>query len=141
MADVYLAARYSRHQEMQGYADELRRHGHVVTSRWIAGNHNMTDEMLNSRFAAGLAARYAQEDIDDLLRATYCIFFTEEPRTSPSRGGRHVEFGIAIMEAKHLWIVGPRENVFHCLLDVRQFDRWGQALDCLNQLAPAEVSP
>jgi len=43
------------------------------------------------------------------------ITFTETPRSSNSRGGRHVEFGIALGMRKRAVVIGPRENVFHCL--------------------------
>jgi len=38
---VYLAARYSRHPEMQQYAADLTAMGHEVCSRWIWGNHQV----------------------------------------------------------------------------------------------------
>ena len=34
---VYLAARYSRRDELNGYADELRAAGHRVDARWLRG--------------------------------------------------------------------------------------------------------
>src|SRR5213076_749243 len=44
MTKIYLAARYSRHVEMQGYAKQLRAAGYEITSRWINGSHQV---MLN----------------------------------------------------------------------------------------------
>jgi DNA-binding GntR family transcriptional regulator len=32
---IYLAARYSRRDELSGIATQLRQKGHVVTSRWL----------------------------------------------------------------------------------------------------------
>lgn len=48
-----------------------------------------------------------------------------------SRGGRHVEFGMALAMDKRLVVVGPRENVFHLLPAVEQFDTWPLALAAL----------
>ena len=52
------------------------------------------------------------------------VSFTESPRSVSSRGGRHVEFGLGLAWNKIVVVVGPRENVFHCLSDVYQFDDW-----------------
>ena len=38
-----------------------------------------------------------------------------------ARGGRHVEFGLALAAGKRLCIVGPRENIFHFLPRVEVF--------------------
>lgn len=45
-----------------------------------------------------------------------------------SRGGRHVEFGMALALAKRCIVIGPRENVFHLLPQVEQYDSWEQYL-------------
>ena len=49
------------------------------------------------------------------------VSLQEEPRNN-SRGGRHVEFGIAIGLSKIVIAVGPRETVFHHLPEIRHFD-------------------
>jgi len=67
---------------------------------------------------------------DEILEVV--ISFTEHPRSTNSRGGRHVEFGIALGQMLRVWIVGPRENVFHCMEEVRQFDSWTQAREQLQ---------
>jgi hypothetical protein len=62
--------------------------------------------------------------VEDVKRADCLISFTEDltvPNTS--RGGRHVEFGLALALAKLCYIVGPVENVFHELADKR-FMTW-----------------
>ena len=124
---IYLASRYSRYKEMQAYAVDLERSGHVVTSRWIAGDHQLKDGELSEQAAEEKRIKFAQEDLQDLLNAEACISFTEEPRSSNSRGGRHVEFGIALATNKLVLVVGYRENVFHCLPEVKFFETWEQA--------------
>ncbi|MGC9156287.1 MAG: hypothetical protein ACP5HZ_11660 [Ferrimicrobium sp.] len=57
----------------------------------------------------------------DLTSADAIVAFTETQRT-PTRGGRHVEFGIAIGMGKQLFIVGPLENLFYVLAEDTQFD-------------------
>lgn len=121
---IYLAARYSRREELNGYADWLRSRGHEITSRWLLGNHQIDDAGLSAEAAAEERARFACEDWEDLMAADCCISFTEAPRSSNSRGGRHVEFGAALADRKACIVVGPRENVFHCLPLVAVHPDW-----------------
>lgn len=133
---IYLAARYSRREELLGYARELEAMGHTITSRWLQGNHQIDDRGLSEEGSAAERTRFAEEDLDDLLAAECCVSFTEAPRSASSRGGRHVEFGIAL-QAGHLCIVcGPRENVFHCLPQVVWFPDWPLTRHALHSARP-----
>ena len=84
------------------------------------------------------------EDLSDLYSARIVINFTEHPGPvdTPSRGGKDVEFGIALalaIEAVNagaeyrVCIVGPRRNVFHCLGIVEQYDTWPECLAALQR--------
>lgn len=104
---IYIAARYDRRFEMLRVASDLMRAGHEITSRWIEGGRGDDPELVA-----------AIEDVGDLERADCLVTFTERPERNvawAARGGRHVEFGIALATGKRLCIVGPRENVFHHL--------------------------
>ena len=130
---IYLAARYSRMEELRGYAGELAAAGHVITSRWIRGGNGIPEtaavDMESQRFAL--------EDYRDLSAADTVISWTEPPRVeSTALGGRHVEFGLALAMGKRLLLVGPRENLFHTMPNVHQFDEWGP--DVLNTLYESE---
>jgi nucleoside 2-deoxyribosyltransferase len=127
--NIYLAARYSRRDELCRYRAELEALGHTVTSRWLNGNHQIDDKGLSAEADAVKRERFATEDYDDLVAADWVISFTEEPRSTTSRGGCHVEFGLALGLGKHCVIVGPRENVFHCMPQVEWFSSWEQAID------------
>lgn len=129
---IYLAARYSRFQEMQGYRTQLEARGYEVTSRWINGDHQVdNDALAEARNAERI--RFATEDRADLMAASVVIAFTEEPRKTTTRGGRHVEAGIALATGKRLIVNGWRENVFYCLPEVEfvagDFAEVLQALD------------
>lgn len=137
MTTVYLAARYSRREELCLYADDLRRRGHEVTSRWLAGAHQVSDAGLSEEGTPEERQRFAEEDWADLRRAHVCIAFSEEPRVSNSRGGRHVELGAALAWGKRVLIVGPAENVFMCLSQVERFEEWEQ---CVEALTPSRIS-
>jgi hypothetical protein len=109
---IYLAARFDRSGEMLDVASALSRAGHFVTSRWIHGRQNAPDLVS------------AVEDIEDLADADCLVSFTERPTEGVSwaaRGGRHVEFGVALATGKRVCVVGPRENIFHHLPRVEVF--------------------
>lgn len=140
---IYLAGRYSRREELCQYRDEARSLGYEITSRWLEGNHQLhpNPEMVDGHDGQTPfeAEPFARDDFHDVLRADIVILFTEPPRSKASRGGRHVEFGIGLAARKELWIVGPRENVFHTLNFVHQYEDWQRALGPLsNQMIPYE---
>lgn len=111
---IYLMARYSRHPEMQQVTSQLTALGYTVTSRWIWGVHQASDEAIGTGTLGAFERRLALEDITDLEAADCCIGFSEPLRT-PSRGGRMVELGLAIAWGKEIIVVGGHEHVFHCL--------------------------
>ena len=121
---IYLASRYSRIEEMQTYADQLYANGHEITSRWIKGNHQISDEGLSIQAEESKRIQFAQEDLEDLSTADIIIAFTEEPRATNSRGGRHVELGYALGLGKQIIIIGHRENVFCCLPEMYWLPGW-----------------
>lgn len=139
---IYLAARYSRRLELCQYRTELHRQGHIVTSRWLNGAHQISRDGLrlgaegeeyvetgSDREAAELRAFFASEDMADVRAAELVLAFTENPRAEASRGGRHVELGMALAWEKEVWVIGPRENVFCWLPNVRQYDTVAGALN------------
>lgn len=128
---VYLAARYSRREELVTYRDDLNQLGKTIpgmylkaTSRWLNGSHQAEEIGPNGQRSIprnghtyGLARRFATEDLEDIDAADVVVCFTEEhiPGANTGRGGRHVEFGYALAKGKRIIIVGPIENVFYSL--------------------------
>jgi len=110
-------ARYSRNEEMQGVARNLMALGHVVTSRWIWGNHRAYDSAIGTGAITDIERTIAFNDITDLRQADCVIGFSEALRT-PTRGGRHVELGLALAWQKRIIVVGGYEHVFHTLPQV-----------------------
>jgi nucleoside 2-deoxyribosyltransferase len=118
---IYLAARYSRYPEGSSFrppADGPRSHESVD-----CGNYPPRRFRPQRSTNDGAACRLAGEALQDVLSADSIIAFTEEPR-SDGRGGRHVEFGVAVAMGKRLIVVGPRENAFHCLSEVAVYPTW-----------------
>lgn len=147
---IYLASRYSRRAEMCENAERLRTAGHVVEARWLSGDHEVAtyDPAEPSRRTeietdddVAAAARFAAEDVADVLNADLVATFTEPARSSASRGGRHVEYGINLGAALatnsrvsgRTVVVGPVENVFYALVDdayrFADFDAFAAALE------------
>lgn len=130
---VYLAARYTRRLELCAYRATLAEHGITVNSRWLNGSHQLDNEgrplgdMGELMFEAGSPEvdhyrwKFAIDDRDDVLGADRLVAFTEQPRSGNSRGGRHVELGIALGAGIPVTVVGPRENVFCWLPEVEHF--------------------
>lgn len=115
---IYIAARFSRRPEAHALAKELQQLGHKITSRWVKpDSDHVTPTGLSQQAADAERERFAKEDLEDLIACDMCVSLMEEPRGN-GRGGRHVEFGIAIGLDKRLVIVGPRETVFHHLPNV-----------------------
>ncbi len=133
---IYLAARYSRRLELCGYRDRLIAAGHDVRARWLDGEHQISNEGKpigengealvegddggSDDRSASLRRQFAYDDLSDVEQCDTLIAFTEAPRSGFSRGGRHVELGIAIGMDKRIIVVGHRENIF-CWLDEVEF--------------------
>jgi hypothetical protein len=142
---AYLAARYSRRLELVGYKASLAEAGIHVTSRWLDGSHQASERDLLGEGYRGPTSRphldfsevvrFGTEDVEDIGHAYFFIAFTEEPRQTNSRGGRHVELGLALGTGKQVIVVGPRENVFCALQQVMHFDAWREAFEFVSRWA------
>ena len=108
---VYLAARYSRRDQLLAVRDELARMGHTVTSRWLDTDWGRRPGE-SSAAPPEYRAKHAVIDLEDVRAADVVVSFTEAPGDG-SRGGRHVEFGYALAFNKRMIVVGHRENLFH----------------------------
>lgn len=152
---IYLAARYSRREELCAYREQLIVLGHSVQARWLNGEHQLANdgtpigengvalvegtlrsgeilpEKEMSERAALLRQRFAQDDWEDVNAAELVISFTEPPRSKANRGGRHVEYGIALANKARVIVVGYRENIFHWLPQVEFFETWERAVMAL----------
>jgi len=119
---IYIAARFSRRPECNALAHKLIAKGHIITSRWVKpDSDHVAPTGLSKQAADKERQRFALEDLEDVLACDGMVSLMEEPRNN-SRGGRHVEFGIAVGLEKALFIIGPRETVFHHLPSVKHFD-------------------
>lgn len=104
---AYLAAAFGRQAEIRSYRDQLIAIGHEVTSRWL----DAPDLPLGAGDDQSGASQ-AFTDFSDIEAADTVISFTDG---ALARGGRHVEYGMAVAWGKRRVIVGPLEHVFHYL--------------------------
>lgn len=105
---LYLAGSWLRRDEIRKYADELKSIGIEITSRWLYSHGECTS--LEEEYSDAL------EDLDDIRKADALILFTSGPAGGYQTGGRHFETGYAWAKGLDLFIVGPRENIFHNLV-------------------------
>lgn len=118
----YIAARFSRRPEGNALAQALQKLGHTITSRWVKPDSDHVKATgLSQQAADSERRRFAQEDVEDVYNCDAMVSLMEEPRSN-GRGGRHVEFGLALGLNKQQFIIGPRETVFHHLPEVLHFD-------------------
>ena len=120
---IYIAAAYQRQEEMRRIRQELRLMGHAVTSRWLDQKSATVFGWTVADIEKGLyeVQEQARRDIEDITAAQAVFSFTDGDL---ARGGRHVEFGIAIALGKRLWVIGPREHIFHSLGRVACYPDW-----------------
>lgn len=111
----YLAASFSRQEEMRGYRTALLNQGEEVQARWITDHTSSVEHDTDDQ-----RTEDAIHDIEDITKCEAVMFFSETPDAPGirKRGGRHVEYGIALALNKRVVIIGERENVFHYLPSV-----------------------
>ena len=121
---IYVAAAYGRQLEMRGVRTQLRQLGHPVTSRWLDQESESTEfgwSQATIHSAPVVIQTMARRDLEDIEAAHAVFSFTDGDL---ARGGRHVEFGYAMALGRRLFLIGPREHIFHCLGRVVQFPDW-----------------
>src|SRR5579864_8087757 len=124
---LYLAGQYAKREVLKAYANQLEAIGIKVTSRWL-----MEDKPLNTKIGDDTEEFYRETavvDLEDIDTADGIVFFSEDPHVGVPRGGRHVEFGYGLAKSKYMFTVGPRENIFHFLSRIHQYDTFEQFLE------------
>ena len=133
MKRVYLAARYDRRDELRVYREQLQAIGVEVTSRWLDETGSLSGDMEVGK--EDFYKETASVDLEDVRRADTIIFFAEDPLLGWKRGGRHVEFGYALALAKHIIVLGPKENVFHYIPWVHHYTSLEQVIEVQKENA------
>jgi nucleoside 2-deoxyribosyltransferase len=126
---IYLAAPFSWKDQMNIYASELRELGMEVTSRWLEEPHASTTQL--SELEEEQHSFYAKQDCQDISNADVLVFFSDPSKTIV-RGGRHVEFGIALALGMPVVVIGEKENIFHYSAGITHCENWTQAKNILT---------
>jgi nucleoside 2-deoxyribosyltransferase len=117
---IYLAASFTRKNELREFAKVLRKRGHEVTSRWLRERaHPNTQIQPGDNYR-----RIAKVDIEDIDRADTFVIFTTNPKHWIKRGGKHFEAGYAFSQGKRMIVVGPPENIFYFLPEMETYKNW-----------------
>lgn len=105
---VYLASAWSRREEMQGIADNLRLMGHEITSRWLVNEKDSSTfpddgkaSQIDNDAREAKHTVNALHDVEDVLAADAIVRFSDAPEMVwplvPARllsGARNFEFGV-----------------------------------------------
>ena len=123
---VYVAARFAKKDFVAETVTTLEKHGFVVVSTWhleqVKSSVNLEDLSLDYHIET------ATRDLQEIKSADVILSFSESPNEPHVRGGRHVEFGYGLALKKFMVVVGPRENIFHCLPEIHVVSGLGQAM-------------
>lgn len=104
----YICARFGRQEEARLLSGKLRMLGHTITSTWI---HQVELEMYENNHRE--RERAAVKDVGEVLESEALVYLSEAEENTWGRGGRHVEFGIALGIEIPILVIGPKENLFH----------------------------
>lgn len=122
----YLAASFTRQEEMREVRKRLLDAGEEVQARWVTSDdHKMEDQPTDEA-----RARCAIEDLEDIAKSDGILNFTNTGKHGKrNRGGRHAEFGMGLALNKRMVLVGPREHVFHYLPSVEIHSDFDQFME------------
>lgn len=135
---IYLAGSWARRAEIREHARKIEAMGHTVTSSWLShSQYDSHDDGETVTLERGVLQELADQDLRDVDAAETLVAFTEQPGTTLSRGGRHVEFGYALAKGLRLLVVGPEENIFH----TKAAARFDTATDLMDYLQETDAGP
>lgn len=130
--DIYIAGMFDAQARLRIERDRIHALGvGNVISLWLdeEAAAPAIGAVATSTITPEQAKRYAERDMWEITTADLMILDTFDDNL---RGGREVEFGIALSEGFKTWVVGPKRNVFHEL--GRHFGSWADVLEELALL-------
>lgn len=135
---VYLAAAYSRRQEMKQLATELSGIGVEVTGHWFDKPEGVTDTTVTNKYLIDCAIA----DIRAIREADYFVRFPNDlhgstyVRSDLATAGKDFETGYAFALGKPIFVVGGKQNIFDRLPNMVHVKDEAALLRALN---PIEV--
>lgn len=128
--DIYIAGKFEAKWRLKIIRD-LIHYGSAgrVISTWLE-----EEPAPYGGVTPAMAYQFAVRDREEVLDSDLLILDTHDDNY---RGGREVEFGIALGRGIEVWVVGPKRNVFHEM--ACHFESWSDALETLRKIAREEV--
>ncbi len=114
---IYLAGSFAAQKRLRPIRDKLWALGHEVVGTWldeIAVPTGMSQDIFNKQLAI--------KDLTEVKSADCFIIDVKEESTT---GGRMVELGYALGQAKLKYLVGENQCIFLNLVD-QQFNNWDE---------------
>ncbi len=125
MRHIYLAAPWSRRRFARTVAQQIRKAGHVIVSRWHDEWADRDDKHVSDEEFQNEAAY----DVYDVRHSDLMIVLN-----LVKSEGKAVEQGIALASGIPIIVVGDRSNVFHYLPEVTIVDSVDSVVAALAQL-------
>lgn len=121
---IYLAAPFSLKDILREHARLIRKKGHEVTSGWLLERINPKKDIEDGENYR----KQAERDIYDINRSDLFVLFTTNPKEWIKRGGKHFEAGYAYAKGIPVEVIGPNENIFYFLRDIKHHESFDKFL-------------
>lgn len=115
---AYVSGAYARKDELKEFALHLEALGIEITSHWLDEKYAPSTRL--DEVPVEELEHMCDTDVDEVIESDFMVFFSESV-TQP-RGGRHVEMGMALILHHPVFVIGPKENIFHHHSNVVHFD-------------------
>ena len=122
--NIYIAGKWEAKERLKAWRTVIENSNlGTVVGTWLNEEGKPGDQVSERE-----AWEYANRDLDEINAADLLILDTEDTN---ERGGREVEFGFALAKCPHVWVVGPKRNVFHRLAN-RHHMTWEETIRTLR---------
>ena len=114
---VYIAGRFEAAPRLRRRRRDLLHRGFRVEASWLDEEPGADPVLMAMK---------------DTHQVSQCGLLILDTLDEDDRGGREVEFGIALAGAKKIWVVGPRRNIFHRLAE--NFTTWEDLWEAIDNV-------
>jgi hypothetical protein len=129
---IYIAGWFGAKDRLRLVRDRIHALGvGEVVSTWL-DEETAAPEAVGINYVVGATPEQCREyAIRDMGEVRYSDLLILDTSDVNPRGGREVEYGLALANGLAVWIVGPRRNVFHYVAQ-RHFATWDEAIELLE---------
>ncbi len=129
--NIYIAGLWDARARLCEVRDRVEAAGHKVVGTWLDAENKPAHSEQGVINSGGhdLAKNYAVRDADEVVNL--CDMLMLDTLDLNVRGGREVEYGLALASNKRTVVVGPKRNVFHSIAHYH-FENWDEAIRWLK---------